>query len=272
MSVQKYFPCDALKPYIDFYWLYNANEDNRFNQLLPAGYVEVGFKLNDIDIITIIDGHSYPIADIKIMGQLTSPGGAIKSKGAELLVVRFLMHTASLFFSSNMAVFTDRFYDFKDVFYAEKDSFYNQIREQKNINKKIEVIEKFLLKQIAKNTAKMAVLKPIAYLSKVVFENVRATASPTLELQKICLGLGFSDRYLRRIFSEHVGVSPKTYLGIMRFQQSLALLEANESYTAIAFRCGYFDQAHFNKEFKNYTGITPTAYSNLKAQYETITL
>lgn len=40
MSVQKYIPCDALKSYIDFYWLYNAREDNTFNQLLPAGYVD----------------------------------------------------------------------------------------------------------------------------------------------------------------------------------------------------------------------------------------
>jgi AraC-like DNA-binding protein len=272
MSVQKYFPCDALKPYIDFYWLYNASEGNAFNQLLPAGYVEIGFKLNDVDIITIIDGHSYPIADIKILGQLTSPGGAIKSKDAELLVVRFFMHTASLFFSNRMDAFTDRFYDFKEVFYAEKDSFYNRIREQKTINKKIEVIENFLLIQIAKNAQKIAMLRPIAYISKLAFENGRAASFSTPELQKICLDLGFSDRYLRRIFGEHVGVSPKTYLKIMRFQRSLALLEANESYTAIAFKCGYFDQAHFNKEFKNYTGLTPATYSKVKARYETITL
>jgi AraC-like DNA-binding protein len=272
MSVQKYIPCDALKPYIDFYWLYNAREDNTFNQLLPAGYVEVGFKLNDADIITIIDGRSFPIADIKIMGQLTAPGGALKSIGAELLVVRFFTHTASLFFSCHMAAFTDRFYDFKEVFYAEKDSFYNRIREQKNIVKKIEVIENFLLLQIAKNTQKIASLRPVAYLSKTVLENRNIASCPVFDLQKVCLHLGFSDRYLRRIFSEHVGLSPKTYLNIMRFQHSLALLEAKESYTAIAFKCGYFDQAHFNKEFKNYTGATPASYNNIKSQYEAITL
>ena len=272
MSVQKYTPCDALKPYVDFFWLYNAGEDSVFNQLLPAGYVEVGFKLNDVDILTIVDGRPFPMADIKIMGQLTTPGGAIKGIGAELLVVRFFTHTASLFFSCHMAAFTDRFYDFNQVFYAEKDSFYNQIREQKNILKKIEVIENFMLLHITKNTRKMVSLRPIAYLSKTVLENRNAAPSRAPNLQKICLHLGFSDRYLRRIFAEHVGLSPKTYLSIMRFQQSLALLEANESYTAIAFKCGYFDQAHFNKEFKNYTGVSPATYSNAKAHYETIAL
>ena len=272
MSVQKFFPCDALKSLIDFYWLYNANEDGRFNQLLPAGYVEIGFKLNDAAIITVVNGVAFPVADIKIMGQLTSPGGAVKSHSAELLVVRFFTHTASLFFSHHMAAFTDRFYDFKEVFHAEKDSLYNRIREQKTICQKIGVIENFLLSQFAKNTKKIAVVKPIAYLSKLAFDNNSAVASSTLELKSIAQRLGFSDRYLRRIFEEHVGISPKTYLKIMRFQRSLALMESNESYTAIAFKCGYFDQAHLNKEFKNYTGVSPAAYHHIKEQYEVITL
>jgi AraC-like DNA-binding protein len=272
MSVQKYFPCDALKPFIQFYWLYNAGEDNTFNQLLPAGYVEIGFKLNDIDIITIIDGHAYPIADIKILGQLTSPGGAIKSKGAELLVVRFFMHTAALFFNHDMAAFTNCFYDFKEVFYAEKDSFYNRIREQKNIDKKIQVIEAFLLDKITKNAAKIATLKPIAYISKLGVQNMDADKGSIFEMQAICVHTGLSNRYIQRIFSQHVGISPKTYLKVTRFQRSLPLLDVGESYTAIAFKCGYFDQAHFIKEFKSYAGVTPASYRKTKAQYETITL
>jgi AraC-like DNA-binding protein len=272
MSVQKYFPSEVLKPYIDFYWLYTAYDDNVFNQLLPSGYIEIGFKLNDVNILTIIDGTPFPIADIKILGQLTAPGGAIKSKGAELLVVRFFTHTAALIFNHNMAAFTNRFYDFDDVFQVEKDSLYNQIREQKYIYQKIQVIEAFLLQKIAKNAAKITTLEPIAYISKLGRTNIETDKDPIFEMQTICGRTGLSNRYLQRLFSQHVGISPKTYLMITRFQRSLALLDKKKSYTEIAYECGYFDQAHFIKEFKNYSGVTPASYSIIKGQYENIVL
>jgi AraC-like DNA-binding protein len=272
MGVQKYFPCEALKLYVDFYWLYTAYDENAFNQLLPAGYIEIGFKLNDYDIITIIDGVPFPIADIKILGQLTAPGGAFKSKGAELLVLRFFTHTAALFFSHDMATFTNRFYDFQDVFHIEKDILYNRIREKKDIYQKISVIEAFLLERIAKNEAKITTLKPIAYFAKLGRKNMQADKCSEFELQTICSHIGLSNRYLHRIFSEHVGISPKTYLMITRFQRSLALLNKGKSYTAIAYECGYFDQAHFIKEFKNFSGLTPGIFQSTTAKYEAITL
>jgi len=55
-----------------------------------------------------------------------------------------------------------------------------------------------------------------------------------------------------------VGITPQKYFAVRRFNKSLELVRSSEeSLTSIAFECGYYDQAHFIKEFKSYTGLTP---------------
>jgi AraC-like DNA-binding protein len=60
---------------------------------------------------------------------------------------------------------------------------------------------------------------------------------------------------------QHTGLSPKSFNKISRFQLSLRLIAKNEQpFTSIAYDCGYFDQSHFIRDFKSFTGLTPSAY------------
>jgi AraC-like DNA-binding protein len=69
---------------------------------------------------------------------------------------------------------------------------------------------------------------------------------------------GLSERYLQKLFIDMVGISPSAYFSVYRFNKSLArILSTDHSLTAIGYDCGYYDQAHFIKEFKKFTGITP---------------
>jgi AraC-like DNA-binding protein len=71
-----------------------------------------------------------------------------------------------------------------------------------------------------------------------------------------------SPRYLQRLFLQYTGVTPKLYHKINRFQLSLKLVaKKDSSLTSIAYDCGYFDQSHFIREFKSFTGVTPSAYT-----------
>jgi AraC-like DNA-binding protein len=70
---------------------------------------------------------------------------------------------------------------------------------------------------------------------------------------------GISTRYLHKIFSRYIGVSPKRYLGIHRFNGSINKIKTGQStLTAIAYDCGYSDQSHFIREFKSFSGFTPS--------------
>jgi AraC-like DNA-binding protein len=72
--------------------------------------------------------------------------------------------------------------------------------------------------------------------------------------------VGWSERALERRFQEQVGLSPKSVARVLRFRRSLRLLEADRRASAIVEICGYYDQAHFNREFKEMTTRSPSRF------------
>ncbi len=75
--------------------------------------------------------------------------------------------------------------------------------------------------------------------------------------------IGMSRRRFAQIFREQVGVTPKRFSRIHRFQTALARIRGGGevNWAEIALFCGYFDQAHFNNDFRAFSGINPTAYA-----------
>ena len=73
---------------------------------------------------------------------------------------------------------------------------------------------------------------------------------------------GLSHRHFVALFRRAVGLAPKTYARVLRFQSALRVARKNNApaWVAIANDAGYSDQAHFNRDFVEFTGITPTAY------------
>jgi AraC-like DNA-binding protein len=73
--------------------------------------------------------------------------------------------------------------------------------------------------------------------------------------------LGVSERHLRRVFHETVGLGPKAFAKLTRFRRALqaARAENRASWAAIAANAGYYDQAHLISEFRAVAGVTPRA-------------
>jgi AraC-like DNA-binding protein len=72
--------------------------------------------------------------------------------------------------------------------------------------------------------------------------------------------LGWSRRHLAATFREQLGMPPKMLARILRFERALERLRAGDDLAALALDCGYYDQAHFNRDFREFAGTTPTAY------------
>lgn len=73
--------------------------------------------------------------------------------------------------------------------------------------------------------------------------------------------LGWSRRHLVTRFREQVGLPPKVLARVLRFQRSLRLLGADgraRPWAEVAVACGYYDQAHLNRDFREFAGCTPT--------------
>ncbi len=74
------------------------------------------------------------------------------------------------------------------------------------------------------------------------------------------LNTGLSGRQLQRIFNHYIGISPKTFSKVVRFQHILSLKPSTQSLrnNKVFYEFGFYDQAHFIKDFKKLYGVTPT--------------
>ena len=73
--------------------------------------------------------------------------------------------------------------------------------------------------------------------------------------------IGCSRRYLVAGFREHVGVTPKLLARILRFQRAVGMMEEPLSWAEISLACGYYDQAHLIRDFKQFTGSAPGEFA-----------
>jgi len=86
-----------------------------------------------------------------------------------------------------------------------------------------------------------------------------------------CAGsVGVSERRLSQVFRERVGMSPKMWCRIGRFQAAVRTLHngGDVPWAELALRCGYYDQSHFANDFRAFSGINPTTYSSRRGPWQ----
>ncbi len=87
-------------------------------------------------------------------------------------------------------------------------------------------------------------------------------------IDQVVRDVGYSHRRFLTLFRSQVGLAPKRYCQVQRFQQAVALVSAPKTLglAALATYAGYSDQAHFTREFKDFAGVTPGHYLALAPQ------
>jgi AraC-like DNA-binding protein len=96
-----------------------------------------------------------------------------------------------------------------------------------------------------------------------------ALERPRVEVGRLARELQLSSRRFIEIFTEEVGLTPKRYARVRRFQRALALSEASRSphWAELALDCGYFDQAHLCREWGELTGVSPSEFVALRRRH-----
>jgi transcriptional regulator GlxA family with amidase domain len=82
-------------------------------------------------------------------------------------------------------------------------------------------------------------------------------------IENICRAVSISRKHLGDLFDTHIGLTPKTYARMFRFRRVVDLVQRGQAldWTRIAMSCGYYDQAHFNHEFREFSGMSPGEYA-----------
>ena len=109
-------------------------------------------------------------------------------------------------------------------------------------------------------------LHPAVNFALAAFD--RAPSTTTIAAVTDAIGLS-AKRFIER-FKIEVGLTPKRYCRVRRFQRALALANRGRrvDWTGVALDCGYFDQAHFIHDFRSFAGLTPTEYLAARTSFQ----
>jgi AraC-like DNA-binding protein len=251
-------PCSSLRPFIKGLYWYEADTDESFADIVfPSGQMELIFNLGEGNWLSQKQDLFYRTPAIELWGQVTKPL-SIKSTGHNrMLGIRFYSYSAAYFFREDMSQLTNEIVDAADVFGTSIQTLYSKLLHADDLATRVQFIENYLmdrLKVSEKTHGKLAFVKSIA-------DSLQQNGTDQ-KIQSISAGHRISTRYLSQLFSQYTGIAPKLFCKINRFQQSLALVNSNEQkLTGVAYDAGYFDQSHFIREFKLFTGITPSAFA-----------
>ncbi|MGF7059044.1 AraC family transcriptional regulator [Brassicibacter mesophilus] len=136
--------------------------------------------------------------------------------------------------------------------------FTERIVDKTNTDDSIPTIIKIIENEIVKIVdASLIPRKEIYEVFEVFDKNIN-----NMGINVLCKQYGINQRQIERIFNKYIGISPKLFYRINRFQQTINCLNDNDSFTSLAYNNNYYDQTHFIKDFKSFTGSTPTEFLN----------
>jgi len=258
MIYQQFAPAGRLRPYIKCYYYYESYSAVAFDDtVFPSGSMEIIFNLGPGHWQTAAGNRYHNTPPVELWGQITKPL-PIRSLGPNIMLgIRFLPHGAAVFLDEKADEFNNQVVDYRDVAGKSVNTLHEQLQTAKTSAERIGMIEAYLLNQLAasrKSQDKIAIVHDIMRElgREDFFEKIDTVAAR----------YGISSRYLQKLFLQYTGLTPKLYSKIHRFQHSLRLVTKKGSpLTSIAYDCGYFDQSHFIREFKAFTGTTPGGYA-----------
>jgi AraC-like DNA-binding protein len=238
-------PAEHLKDYIDTYWIM---ETGALYQ--PA---EVRLYADGTTDIFVNMGSTRPLLNnnpllpdtIYFGGTMTASSLIQRLPSSVFIGIRFKPGGFAFFYKLPLQELTDEIIEFPDRFLYDLLDVDNKVTDR---------LDDFFTKKI-RNT------RNLLSLAKTV-ENHKGqiTVDYLAEIHHV------TNRTLERMFNEHMGITPKEFIKVIRFQQVLKRIrkkDFKESLSQLAFEMGYYDHAHLTNEVKRYSGVNPTTLAAL---------
>lgn len=254
MHYQLYLPNPSLSSLIKCYWSLEGGElPGTQQRIFPDGCIELVFHYGDLFQKYHPNGTTHTQPRSFIHGQLTRFIEIGNSGKVGIFSVRFQPHGLRPFTNINTYEINDDNIQIIDIWGAAGRELENRMLEASNNEQRIQIIEQFLLYQLQSTTTNGLVKSCVAMINY---------ANGSVNIEELSTKLNIGRRHLERQFIDAVGLNPKQYARITRFQHVLALVEQKRYHTltTLAHNTGFYDQAHFIKDFREFTGLSPRQY------------
>ena len=253
MHYEVHSPSPALSGFIKCYWSLEGEDLSGTQQrVFPDGCVELVFHYGDLFSKYHDDGKCNTQPRSFIHGQLTrfiQIGGSGK---AGIFGIRFKPYGLKPFIQINTHEINDDNVPVNEIWGAAGRELENRIIDADSNKERIQIAEHFLLQKLRPSTA-MAINRCVTIING---------SNGSVNIDHLSAQVNLGRRHLERQFIACVGLSPKQYARITRFQYVLSLAEQKryDALTELAYDGGFYDQAHFIKDFRTFTGLSPKQY------------
>lgn len=185
---------------------------------------------------------------------ITIPSG----RDSEMFIINFHKGKAYPFVQMPLHELTDTVVDGNLVLTNEILHLREQLLALPAVSQKFAYVEKYLKRHFGSR------LEPNRCIDFAVSRILQLPDQLTIE--EITRKVGYSHKHFIQLFRENVGLTPKAFLKVIRFQKAIREIEAHQkiSWSRIALESGFYDQAHFINDFKNFSGFTPAQYLTMK--------
>ncbi len=232
---REHAPPGRLHSSVECFWTVEARASIPEYPVLPDGCVDFVYS---------------PSGGLQIVGAMTHVRNFKLGSGERQFGVRFRPGMALGFAGAPGSETIDQVLPLEDFWGAKGRRLADQIAESKSSHQAFALFEA----QLVDPSEPGVVQQVAAYI---------VDQSGQTKIDDLAFQAGMSARQLRRLFVEQIGLTPKHFCRVIRFQHSLARMResARGDLTNVALDCGYYDQAHFINEFREFSGFSPTEFA-----------
>jgi AraC-like DNA-binding protein len=250
-------PSAELTPFVKQYWGIEdslSGNNNYSIKIVPTGLIELDFYLGykpeikqpdrSITEYAILNGQQKQHYDIQIADNLF------------MFSVIFQPAGAMFFFDVPLNKLSNQNVPLKYLFKNSLDMLESELYEAENFDERTKIMNRYLLGILRQNYRDFEynrIYESIKHINQV---------NGSVDIETLASRACLSRKQFERTFQTGVGITPKQFLRIVRFQYSLynKSINSNITLTELAYKCGYYDQSHMIADFKSLTGLTPGQY------------
>jgi AraC-like DNA-binding protein len=266
MLFRSYIPPAPLGAFVEDLWLYEgyAGEHAR-ERILPSGTFEMVFNLHEDELR--IYGPSdrdrcRRFSGALISGPYTSPFMSDTREEEEILGVHFKPGGAAALLGFPARELADTHVDLTMIWGPAATELRERLCALREPAARFLLLESALLERLAD--------PPAAHRAVRAGLDVLRRTHGAVRIRDIAMAPDLSQRRFSEVFAAEVGLTPKLFARVLRFQRAVALSQSapQVDWAQLALDCGYFDQAHLSNEFAALSGVSPADYRRRLSRLE----
>lgn len=247
-------PREELRPYVRYYWMLKSDEPFRV-LTFPIGCHQIIFHRKTPLYIPELDRCQ---SCFTISGQVNFPAHIQSDGNLEMIVAVFYPHTIGMFIDIPSSAFYNQEISGYDIENRSLNETAAKLFDSSDINTDIGILEDWLLSKV----------EPTLNLRRISSSINSLMHHPSISIKSLSEDACICQKQYERIFRQQVGMSPKEYARVVRFQKVLWMLQNGlHDFIGISVECGYSDQSHLIREFKAMSGHTPKSLLNYSTPY-----